>query len=63
MEVILIPQFDPNKFDELLLENKPNHMVGVPSHYGNIIHSKNKNYSYNTDTVKSIEISKQVDTQ
>ena len=28
-----------------------------------IIHSKNKNYSYNTDTVKSIERSKQVDTQ
>ncbi len=40
MEVILIPQFDPKKFDELLLENRPNHMVGVPSHYGNIIHSK-----------------------
>ena len=49
MEVILIPQFDPNKFDELLLENKPNHMVGVPSHYGNIIHSKklkNEDLSY-----------------
>ena len=28
-----------------------------------IIYNKNKNYSYNTDTVKSIEISKQVDTQ
>ncbi len=49
MEVILIPQFDPNKFDDLLLENKPNHMVGVPSHYGNIIHSKkmeNEDLSY-----------------
>ncbi len=49
MEVILIPQFDPNKFDDLLLENRPNHMVGVPSHYGNIIHSKkleNEDLSY-----------------
>jgi len=40
MEVILIPQFDPNKFDELLIKHKPNHMVGVPSHYGSIINSK-----------------------
>lgn len=40
MEVILIPQFDPNKFDDLLIEYKPNHMVGVPSHYGSIIKSK-----------------------
>ncbi len=40
MEVILIPQFDPSKFDELLVKYKPNHMVGVPSHYGNIIKSK-----------------------
>ena len=40
MKVILIPQFDPQKFDELLLKYKPNHMVGVPSHYNNIINSK-----------------------
>ena len=49
MEVILIPQFDPKKFDDLLIENRPNHMVGVPSHYGNIIHSKklvNEDLSY-----------------
>lgn len=49
MEVILIPQFDPNKFDELLLKHKPNHMTGVPSHYGNIINSqtlKNKDLSF-----------------
>ena len=39
MEVVLIPQFDPNKFDELLIKHRPNHMVGVPSHYGNIINS------------------------
>ena len=49
MEVILIPQFDPNKFDELLLKYRPNHMTGVPSHYGNIINSptlKNVDLSY-----------------
>ncbi len=40
MEVILIPEFKAEKFDELLLEYKPNHMVGVPSHYGSIINSK-----------------------
>ena len=49
MEVILIPQFNPNEFDKLLIKHKPNHMVGVPSHYGNIINSKllaNRNISY-----------------
>lgn len=49
METILIPQFDPNKFDELLLKHKPNHMTGVPSHYGNIINSvklKKKSLQY-----------------
>lgn len=49
MEVIPIPQFDPAKFDELLLKHKPNHMTGVPSHYGHIIHSKklkNKDLSH-----------------
>lgn len=40
METILIPQFDPHKFDDLLLKYKPNHMTGVPSHYGTIINSK-----------------------
>ena len=49
MEVILIPQFDPNKFDKLLMKYKPNHMVGVPSHYGNLMESKklkNKDLSF-----------------
>ena len=39
MEVILIPSFDPNNFADLLNKYHPNHMVGVPSHYGSIIHS------------------------
>lgn len=49
MEVILIPAFDPNKFDDLLNKYKPNHMVGVPSHYEKLLYSKklqNKNLSY-----------------
>jgi len=40
METILIPQFDANKFDELLIKHKPIHMVGVPSYWGTIINSK-----------------------
>lgn len=39
MEVILIPSFNPNEFADLMNKYHPNHMVGVPSHYGNIIHS------------------------
>lgn len=49
MEVILIPSFDPSKFDKLLLKYKPNHMVGVPSHYGHLMESKklrNKDLSF-----------------
>lgn len=40
METILIPQFDAQKFDELLVKYKPIHMVGVPSYWGTIIKSK-----------------------
>lgn len=49
METILIPQFDPKKFDELIYKHKPVHMVGVPSYWGTIIKSKklaNKDLSY-----------------
>ena len=49
MEVILIPSFDPNKFDKLLLKYHPSHMAGVPSHYENIMNSpkmKNEDISY-----------------
>lgn len=37
---ILIPQFDPNKFGELLKKYKPNYMAGVPSHWESIIENK-----------------------
>lgn len=40
MEVILIPAFNPAEFDKLLIKYKPNHMVGVPSHYGDLMKSK-----------------------
>lgn len=40
METILIPSFDAQKFDELLLKHRPIHMVGVPSYWGIIINSK-----------------------
>lgn len=40
MEVIMIPQFKPEEFDKLLNKYKPNHMVGVPSHYSHLIESK-----------------------
>lgn len=49
METILIPSFDAKKFDELILQHKPIHMVGVPSYWGTIINSKkmnNKNLSF-----------------
>lgn len=49
MEVILIPSFNPNEFADLLNKYHPNHMVGVPSHYGNIIRNKkiqNQDLSY-----------------
>ena len=38
MEVILLPSFNPDKFVDLLNKYNPNHIAGVPSHYGNIIH-------------------------
>ena len=49
METILIPSFQADKFDELLIKHKPVHMIGVPSYWGTIINSKklkNKSLSY-----------------
>lgn len=40
METILIPSFDPSKFDALMIKHKPVHMVFVPSYWGSIINSK-----------------------
>lgn len=49
MKTYLVPSFDPQKFDELLLKYKPIHMVFVPSYWGTIINSrklKNKDLSF-----------------
>ncbi len=43
METILIPSFNPAKFADLLNKYKPNHMIGIPSYYDNIIHSPKMN--------------------
>lgn len=40
MEMIVVPAFDPNKFDRLLQKYHPNHMTGVPTHYDSIVNSK-----------------------
>lgn len=49
MRVDIIPKFDPNKFDELILKNKPEIILGVPSFFEKIISSpkmKNKDLSF-----------------
>lgn len=40
METILIPAFDPAKFDRLILKYRPAHMMFVPSYWGGLIESK-----------------------
>ena len=40
MKVILMPKFDPTKYDDILLKYEPNYMAGVPSHYGYLLNSK-----------------------
>ena len=49
METIIIPAFEAEMMPDLLNKYHPNHMVGVPSHYGTIISSeklKNEDLSY-----------------
>lgn len=36
----VVPQFDPNKFDDLLLKYKPNGVMGVPTYWENVMKSK-----------------------
>lgn len=36
----VVPQFDPNKFDDLLLKYKPNGIMGVPTYWENVMKSK-----------------------
>lgn len=49
MENILIPQFNPDKFDKLLIKYHPTHILGVPTHYAKLFESKrlkNKDLSF-----------------
>lgn len=39
MEIKVIPMFNPEKMDELVLKYKANHMAIIPSYYESIIHS------------------------
>lgn len=39
-KVVLIPKFNPEKYDKMLLKYKPNYMAGVPSHYNYLLKSK-----------------------
>lgn len=46
---VIIPQFDPKKFDNLLLKHKPNGIMGVPTYWENVMSSKkmkNKDLSF-----------------
>ena len=40
MTSILVPQFKPEKFAKMIRDLRPNHMAGVPSHWGNVLESK-----------------------
>lgn len=53
-EVILIPKFNPQKYDELLLKYHPQHMVGVPSHYEGIVFSKKIGSSDLSDLISPV---------
>lgn len=49
MEIKVIPMFNPDKMDDLVLKYKANHMAIIPSYYESIIHSpksKNKDFSF-----------------
>ncbi len=49
LEVVLIPQFDPNKFGRLIVKYKTQHTAGVPLHYQGLVNDpymKNKDLSF-----------------
>lgn len=39
-EVVVIPQFTPDKLGDLIRKYRPSHMMGVPTFYEQIMHSK-----------------------
>lgn len=40
MELVIIPKFTPDKLGELIRKYHPNHMMGVPAFYEQLMHSK-----------------------
>ena len=40
MTSVLVPKFDPKDFPKMIKKLHPNHMAGVPSHWGNVLESK-----------------------
>lgn len=47
MKVILIPTFDPTKFDELIYKHRPDNFAGTPVNWESIVRSKKlKNISF-----------------
>ncbi len=39
-QLILVPKFDPKKFDVLIKKYKPNHFWGVPTHFDSLLESR-----------------------
>ncbi len=65
-EIILKPDCNPNQLDQLLIKYKPNHIIGMPSHYQSLLQSK-KMEGQNLSFVKSVimvgEINEQLEKQ
>lgn len=51
---IIISQFDPDTFAKDILKNKPNHIVGVPTHCTSLIHDKRMRKADFSKFLKSI---------
>ena len=51
---IIISQFDPDTFAKDILKNKPNHIVGVPTHCTSLIHDKRMKKADFSKFLKSI---------
>jgi len=40
LEVVIVPKFEPSTIGSLIRKYKPSHMMGVPTHYENLMNSK-----------------------
>ncbi len=40
MQIVLVPQFDPEQMDNLVLKYRPSHMLATPTHYDTLLYSK-----------------------